>query len=490
MGLSRLFHKREEGATAVLLSILLIGVLLPLAAAGLSSYVRTGTIDEVQRSADAGALAGARVMPLGDPEFVRSYLNAMASGGGSPVIPSFGGPDPLTEACAQARIALLEDDTLGGDYADNGSATCEASYTADSGVLGDLGACVQSLADPVTVVPDATVEVELPVLPVPAPSPTVPSPPLPIPLPTPVPTPSPSPTSGGVYQVSIQGQQVANLLYKQLGSVLPALLKPGVRVSLQRTFEGAPLDPIGTTEEMRVATARRRFKNVVVVPIVESPGYVIDASIHSGIDLDGDGDNEIQFDSGTVVNIDGTTIDLNPALETSWGDISSLVSSLSDEVDALLDVLGSPPTLPAGDVHLDADGGVTIDIPGVSGGIDVHVSAVSPPPIDFDCNLEIKRLLDDLDDIYSPGAGNPPTQREIIEEAAATGTMIYALIVGLDPTNPSTTMNFGNLTEILGIPFFDFVPVCVTGTTAVPTTEQVGCSANATGGFRASLVPN
>ena len=88
---------------------------------------------------------------------------------------------------------------------------------------------------------------------------------------------------------------------------------------------------------------------------------------------------------------------------------------------------------------------------------------MTPPPIDFDCQLGIKRLLGDLDDIFSPGAGDPPTQQEIVEEAAATGTMVYAFVVG-DPTNPSTKLNFGNLTEILGIPFFDFVPVCISGT--------------------------
>ncbi|MPZ70417.1 MAG: hypothetical protein GEU71_12950 [Actinobacteria bacterium] len=303
-----------------------------------------------------------------------------------------------------------------------------------------------------------------------------------------MPTPTPTPTSGGTYEVSIQGQEIANLLYQQLGSVLPALLKPGVQVTLQRTFEGAPLDPAGETEEARAATARRRFKNVVVVPIVE-PDYVVESPGGSGIDVDGDGDYEIQFDGGTVVEIDGATIDLNPALDASWGELSSLVSTMSDEIDALLAGIGNPPAVPGGTVTLDVDDGITIDLPGVTGEIDVQVSAVTPPPIGFDCQLEIKRLLDDLDDIYSPGAGDPPTQQEIIEEAAATGTMVYAFIVG-DPTDPSTTLNFGNLTEILGIPFFDFVPVCISGTVAVPTTEEIGCAASTTGGFRASLVPN
>lgn len=470
------FHRGEEGATAVLLAILLIGVLIPLSAAALSAYVRTGTIDEVQRSADVGALAGARVIPLGNPEFLRNYLNAIASGG-SPVIPSFGGPDPLAEACGRARVALIEDSSLGGDYTDIDAAECSASYTADSGVLGDLGACLQTLADPVAVVPEVTLEVELPGLPEPVPSPSEPS----------LPLPSPTPTSGGTFEVSIQGQEIANLLYQQLGSVLPALLKPGVRVSLQRTFEGAPLDPVGETDEARTATARRRFKNVVVVPIVE-PDYAVESPTGSGIDVDGDGDYEIRFDS-TVVEIDGSTIDLNPALEASWDELSSLVSSMSDEVDGLLTEIGDPPAIPGGTVTLDVDSGITIDLPGVSGEIDVKVSAVTPPPIGFDCQLEIKRLLDDLDDIYSPGAGDPPTQQEIIEEAAATGTMVYAFVVG-DPTDPSTQMNFGNLTDILGIPFFDFVPVCISGSVAVPTTEEVGCAAGATGGFRASLVPN
>ena len=470
------FHGGEEGATAVLLAILLVGVLVPLSVAALSAYVRTGTIDEVQRSADVGALAGARVIPLGDPEFIRTYLNAISSG--SSQLPSFGGPDPLAEASARARIALLEDSSLGGDFTDVDAAQCEATYTADSGVLGDLGACLQTLADPVTVVPEVTLEVGLPGFPVPLPVPSLP----PLPLPTPL------PTLGETYEIAIQGQEIANLLYHQLGSVLPALLKPGVQVSLQRTFEGVPLDPAGETEETRTATARRRFKNVVVVPIAE-PDYLVEVPGGSGIDVDGDGDYEIRFDSGTLVELDGATIDLNPALDASWDELSSLVATVSDETDALLAEIGNPPALPGGTIPLGIDDGITIELPGITGDIDLQVSAVTPPPIDFDCQLGIKRLLDDLDDIFSPGAGDPPTQQEIVEEAAATGTMVYAFVVG-DPTNPSTKLNFGNLTEILGIPFFDFVPVCISGTVAVPTTEEIGCLARATGGFRASLVPN
>ncbi len=510
MGLKHFFKKAEEGATAVLLTILLLGALLPLAAIGLSSYVRTGTSDELQRSADAGALAGARLIPLGNPEFVRAYLAAAASPGS--LIPTFGGVDPLAEACARARTALIEDSTLGEDYADPTAAICEASYTGDSGVLGDLASCLEQLALPVGTIPPQEFDIELPgvpelpelpggvagrvqgqVVPTPPPLPTPPpvepdpEPTTPVPLPTITPLPTPSPTLPEVpdsIHIEIDAQQIANLLYQQLGSVLPALLKPGIQVTLTRTFEGAPLDGLIAGDEVEsgesaTATARRRFKNAIVVPIVETPPLVIDVEEQT-IPIPGVGD--IPLGSGTEVSIDGQAIDLNPALEENWDDVSDLVSTLSDNMDLLLEELAHP-EVSSGDIVLPLPGGGTVT---------VSVTASVVPPINLECQLAIKRFLEDLDDIYSPGVGNPPTQQEIIQEAGASGEMIYAFILGQDPANPTTTLPFGQLAEAgwLGIPFFDFVPVCISGDEALVTTEDIGCATGARGGFRASLVPN
>ncbi len=121
---------RERGAVAVLLSIVLIAVLLPLAAAGLSTYVRAGTAAELQRSADSAALAGARSIPIGNLSVLPPAIGPVP-------------PEPLTVACQQAVSAAAADDAFGEDYA--GSLACDARYLYDPDFLGRFQTCTTAL---------------------------------------------------------------------------------------------------------------------------------------------------------------------------------------------------------------------------------------------------------------------------------------------------------------------------------------------------------
>lgn len=84
----------DSGAVAVLVALLVAFVLLPVAALGLTGYVRAGVDAELQRAADSGALAGATSLL-----FVDLSSTGTASANGAVLLPD--GP-----ACRAALRAL------------------------------------------------------------------------------------------------------------------------------------------------------------------------------------------------------------------------------------------------------------------------------------------------------------------------------------------------------------------------------------------------
>ncbi|HVF54126.1 MAG TPA: hypothetical protein VNC78_11070 [Actinomycetota bacterium] len=124
-------RESEQGAIAILLSVVVLFVLLPLSAAGLSAYVRSGTAAELQRSADTGALAGARIIPLGNTSALPPLTGPLPSA-------------PLDVACTRALAALDSDDAIGDGYA-SGTVSCEASWIYDPSFVSNLGSCMTSL---------------------------------------------------------------------------------------------------------------------------------------------------------------------------------------------------------------------------------------------------------------------------------------------------------------------------------------------------------
>jgi len=223
--------RRDDGAVAVLYAIVLAGVILPVFALGTTALVRSTTNGELQRAADAGALAGAAAIPFGDVSFARNYLAATTGGRTERRLRDLGldftGVDPLDVACDQVAMPNATD--VDGPVASHiaTSTQCHPSYISNPDVLTELENCAEGLASVPTSVPS---------------TPSLPS------LPTGPVTPDLSP-------------------------LLPALLYPGVRVDMSWHVTG-PFDSIvngsGATETV-TSVARRRFKNMVVIPEVGLP---------------------------------------------------------------------------------------------------------------------------------------------------------------------------------------------------------------------------
>jgi len=187
--------------------------------------VRSTTNGELQRAADAGALAGAAAIPFGDVNFARNFLVATSGGHISDrrlrnLGLSYDGEDPLDVACNDIAMPNATDShSLGSRYAS--AVSCSAGYVSNPDVLTQLEDCAAGLAS------------------LPAPAPSLP----------------------GVPTVPVT---------PDLSPLLPALLYPGVRVDMSWHVTG-PFDKVvndaGATETT-TAVAKRRFKNMVVVPEV------------------------------------------------------------------------------------------------------------------------------------------------------------------------------------------------------------------------------
>jgi len=232
--------RRDDGAVAVIYAIVLLGVLMPVFALSTTALVRSTTNGELQRAADAGALAGAAAIPFGDVNFARNFLTATSGGRLSDrrlrdLGLVYDGDDPLDVACNDVALPNANDSHgLGSRYAT--AVNCSASYVSNPDLLTELEDCASGLAS------------------LPAPTPSLPGVPA---LPA---TPDLSP-------------------------LLPALLYPGVRVDMSWHVTG-PFDQVingaGATEST-TAVARRRFKNMVVVPEVGLPtGQTINLNPYVG----------------------------------------------------------------------------------------------------------------------------------------------------------------------------------------------------------------
>lgn len=215
---------------------------MPVFALSTTALVRSTTNGELQRAADAGALAGAAAIPFGDVNFARNFLTATSGGRLSDrrlrdLGLVYDGQDPLDIACDGVALPNATDSHgLGSRYAK--SVSCTSSYVSNPDLLTQLQDCASGLAS--------------------------------------LPTPTPVPSLPGVPAVPTT---------PDLSPLLPALLYPGVRVDMSWHVTG-PFDKVinaaGATETT-TAVARRRFKNMVVVPEVGLPtGQTINLNPYVG----------------------------------------------------------------------------------------------------------------------------------------------------------------------------------------------------------------
>ena len=209
---------RDEGAVAVLYAIVLVFVLLPSLVVGTTALVRSTTTGELQRAADAGALAGAASIPFGDVNFARNFVATTAGGPTGQTLQDMGltypGDDPRTVACDDVAVPNATDShNLPDDY--KTPPTCDARYLSDIDTITAVRQCADALAAPAG---------GLPALP-------------------------------------------------DLSPLLPVLIRPGVQVTMSWQVHG-PLDSIigssGTAESF-TSVAHRRFKNMVVIPEATLP---------------------------------------------------------------------------------------------------------------------------------------------------------------------------------------------------------------------------
>lgn len=384
------WRSTDSGAMAVLLAVVLTAVAIPVSGYGVTQLVRNGLQGELQRAADQGALAGSAMIPLADVGTVKTFLASTPSGVGSTagLIPSSWctkGPvelgsassDPsalgtcaLDIACRAALASLSSDRAYGRTYAvPYGLPTCTASYADDLSFFTQLATCTNAVTGSLLNLASVpTLTSQLTAL---------------------------LGTLGGITSGLAPQTPLA------LGSLLPALLHPGVSVSMS-WLERGPLDALtpsdnGAAHTMtRRATAKRAFKNLVVVPTVGASGSV---SVALQLSLTALG---VTTEKNAPTVTGGSLVDLNPALVANMTTVRSTLSSLDT-------LVGSQ--LPA-------------------------------------CAGLVGSMTTDVSDILDPQTTGAPTATQVLTDAAASDSPSIAVII---PT----------ITSALQIPFLDFVPVCM-----------------------------
>jgi hypothetical protein len=276
----------DRGAIAVLAALVVVTLLFPLVALAVTAHVREGAAAELQRAAEAGALAGAASIPLGNLSFLNAYV------AGTPLNGFFGPgvPDPLTIACDQARAAIAADGSMNDAFSPAGTTLppnfCKAEYLPDATILSRLGTCLTSL-----------------------------------PL-------------GGLLALLIK--PVFDLLFSQTKTILPGLLNGGVKVTLTRTVRG-PFDSLiggGATAQVGKAAAKRRFKNAVVLPGLGAGGSInLNPFLGQAVDAATDLVRAVDSALSAVLNLVGL------------GGCTGMLSLLADDLGDLIDPPTSGPTV-------------------------------------------------------------------------------------------------------------------------------------------------
>lgn len=284
-------HTDERGASAVLVGLVL-PVLLAASALGVGLYVLGGGERELQRAADAGALAAAARMPLADPDAASPWPGE--------------GSDPAAIAC-QIVESNLVDAALTSAFA-RGRPTCEDGSVQVSfprNALGrlisdprswgdDEGRCVREEDQIGSTLPD------------------------------------------------VVGDTV------DLSRLAPALTGSFVTVQIDGTLEPpmAELVGVAATDQAKpaddgvdvsvCATARRRFKNAVLLPVADCGalgGVIPDCEVDANPALDQTGDQAF-----------GALEDVREQLDARGLPGGDVIELLLQDLRDIYDPEGNPPT--------------------------------------------------------------------------------------------------------------------------------------------------
>jgi hypothetical protein len=125
-------RQRDDGAVALVTALVVMFVLLPVAAMGLTAYTRSGVRGEMQRAGDTGALAGAASLGLLDLAglSVADPLSALVA------LPA--ASNPYARACAATATAITGDGRLSTAFSNIPSCSSGPGRTT-------LGSCVTGL---------------------------------------------------------------------------------------------------------------------------------------------------------------------------------------------------------------------------------------------------------------------------------------------------------------------------------------------------------
>lgn len=283
-------------------------------------------------------------------------------------------------------------------------ARCEARYAADVGPLGSLISCVDEIADVQGLLATGGDVAALI-------------------------------TSTGAPIVAPVLQQVLNAAGSLLGlsgtpggnglgTLAPALMQPSITVTVTWEFRG-PLDGLVGVEQpvemTRTATARRHFKNLVVLPTIPTTGDQIGA-INDPLGLTRALLTGLGLGSIATVLLGGLQEVINPSAPPgSPIDLNEPLAVATDDVFDLIDVLDAELVGP------------------VLAGLGLPAA----------CADIVPSLTGDLRDIVNPGGSPAPSAVDVIIAAQEDAEPVLLLQV---PNNP-----LGQF----GIPFLQFVPTCI-----------------------------
>jgi hypothetical protein len=427
----------EDGGVLTIVAIVL-PLLLLVSAGGVSMFSLSASHREIQRSADQAALAGAAVLPPFDPNVLVDnapfplpntepvyQLAEAATGQNLPRMRDLV-PDPRAVAC-----------TIGSDSLSSTSAALVTAFgeALTTPPLGDDG------------LPISTVCTDLRVNPVIEPNPD---------NTTPVECTnrlvSQVAQQAGAIGIDLPGpvasiiQNALNLIVQMpLDHALPAAFTPRMRVTAYSKLRPPLISIItghdsGTTRAS--ATAYRRIKNAVIVPIFPLQQQLIRLGL---------------ADTRSIITLPSN---LNPALHTAQKPLIDAITDADSRLDNLMASQGLP------------------------------------------CQHLLHNLRQDLSDVYNPPTGPAPSAFDIVDAAVTAGEKVAAATGQLepDPTNPSSLA--GEAFLLIGVsvdalmqpvaatqvPILDVALVSMSRAANGQFQAAVIDAANAHGAFRASLV--
>lgn len=445
----------EDGGVLALVAVTL-PLLLVLSAGGFVTFATSASQRELQRAADQAALAGAIALPPFDPNVLVASAPVpipdtdpawdLVPPEVSRVVPRMGDlvPDPRRVACevgasqlsaASAPLANALNDATLFEPPTGSDGSPERSVCEDAAVYPVIQPnpaattpveCTNRLvervaADAGSLDPSADVVLD----------------------------PVTVPVQGAVNRV----------VAMPLNHVLPAALTPRMRVDVYAGIQPPLLSLVTGTRGGTMhagATAYRRIKNAIVVPIVPSQQVLLQPDPLTGVLPV----NPLTGRPWRPIDIMTDPVNLNPALQAQQ---STLLAAI-DDADARLDSLMATYALP--------------------------------------CRSLLGNLRQDLRDVYAPPTGPAPTAREIADAAIASAAATAAAVGAAtpDPADPSSLA--GEAFYLIGvsvnssmgpvaatqIPVLDVALVTMSKAVDGSYRAAVINAANAYGAFRASLV--